>query len=71
MAAVGHARELRHSARKRCTWIEEEQRDGMVIGTCVGTAGCRKIISGDWTRTEKDFDLSSTTKKVFKKKISK
>ena len=38
MVAVGHARELRHSAGKRCMRIEEGQRDGTVIGTGVGTA---------------------------------
>ena len=38
-AAVGRARELRRLAGKRCTRIE---RDGMVIGTGVGTADCRK-----------------------------
>ena len=54
-AAVGHARELRHLAGKRCMRIEEEQRDGMVIGTGVRTVDRRKMISGDWSRTEKIF----------------
>jgi hypothetical protein len=42
VAAVGHARELRRSAGKRCTRIEEEQRDGMVIGTGVRATNRRK-----------------------------
>jgi len=40
--AVGHARELRRSAGKRCMRIEEEQRDGMVIGTGVRATNRRK-----------------------------
>ena len=56
MVVVGHARELRRSTGKRCTQIEEEQRDGMVIGTGVGMADRREMISGDWSRTEKIFN---------------
>jgi len=40
---------------QRRTRNEEEQRDGMVIGTGVGTADRRKMISGDWSRIEKIF----------------
>jgi len=46
-AAVGHVRATASS--RTATHAERgEEGDGTVIGTGVGTADCRKMISGDW-----------------------
>ena len=46
-AAVGHARAAA-SGRTARHAERGEEGDGTVIGTGVGTADCREMISGDW-----------------------
>ena len=47
VAAVGHARAASLGRSTTCTQ-NEKKRDGTGIGTGVGTADCRDMISGDW-----------------------